>query len=407
MKSPEFTPPAPGERKNILSEMRNRKMARSPHAYVRGNTARFYEWLEEKTMRFPSGPAIWICGDCHSGNLGPIANHEGKVDIQIRDLDQAVIGNPAHDLIRLGLSLASAVRGSGLPGIITAQLIENLMSGYEHAFDIQDEPESKPIKTPTSIKIAKRKATRRTWKELAKERLEQSSPLIPLGKNFWPLSREERASIEKLFELKTVTRLATSLHPTDDNAAVKFLDAAYWQKGCSSLGNLRYAVLLHIQNSASDEKTFCLMDIKEATLPVTPQQQGRLIPGEHADRVVAASRHLSPYLGERMVAARLLDTSVFLRELLPQDMKIEVGSLTEEEAKELARYLAVIVGRAHLRQMDVSTRRLWFSELQKNRSKTLDAPSWLWTSIVHLIQNHEGQYLEHCRKYSVGKNEHN
>jgi uncharacterized protein (DUF2252 family) len=26
--------------------------------------------------------------------------------IQIRDLDQTVIGNPAHDLIRLGLSLA-------------------------------------------------------------------------------------------------------------------------------------------------------------------------------------------------------------------------------------------------------------------------------------------------------------
>jgi uncharacterized protein (DUF2252 family) len=404
MKNPVFTPPAPGERKNILSEMRNRKMARSPHAYVRGNTAKFYEWLEEKTMQFPSGPAIWICGDCHSGNLGPIASREGEVDIQIRDFDQAVIGNPAHDLIRLGLSLASAARGSGLPGIITAQLIENLMSGYEHAFDIQDEPESKLIKTPASIKIAKKKATRRTWKELAKERLEQSSPRIPLGKNFWPLSREERESIEKLFELKTVTHLAISLHLKDDNAVVKLLDAAYWRKGCSSLGNLRYAVLLQIQNSAS--KTFCLMDIKEATSPVAPKQQGRFTPGVHADRVVTAARHLSPYLGERMAAARLLDTSVFLRELLPQDMKIEVGSLTEGEAKALARYLAVVVGKAHLRQMDVSTQKLWLSELRKNRSKNLDAPSWLWSSIVHLIQNHEGQYLEHCRKYSVGKNEH-
>ncbi|PTR16016.1 uncharacterized protein (DUF2252 family) [Nitrosospira sp. Nsp2] len=404
MKSPEFTPPAPGERKNILSEMRNRKMARSPHAYVRGNTAKFYEWLEEKTMRFPSGPAIWICGDCHLGNLGPIANHEGEVDIQIRDLDQAVIGNPAHDLIRLGLSLASVVRGSGLPGVITAQLIEHLMSGYEHAFD---ESESKPIKNPASIKIAKRKATRRTWKELAIERLELSSPLIPLGKNFWPLSREERAAIEKLFEQKTITHLATSLNVMDDNSVIKLLDAAYWQKGCSSLGNLRNAVLLYIKNGASDEKTFCLMDIKEATLPVAPKQASQLIPREHADRVVTAARHLSPYLGERMAAARLLDTSVFLRELLPQDMKIEVDSLTEDEAKKLARYLAAIVGRAHLRQMDVSTKKLWFRELQKNRFKTLDAPSWLWTSIVHLITNHEGQYLEHCRKYSVGKNERN
>jgi len=32
--------------------------------------------------------------------------------IQIRDLDQTVIGNPAHDSVRLGLWLASAARGS-------------------------------------------------------------------------------------------------------------------------------------------------------------------------------------------------------------------------------------------------------------------------------------------------------
>jgi uncharacterized protein (DUF2252 family) len=48
--------------------------------------------------------------------MGPLADAKGRVDIQIRDLDQTVIGNPAHDLIRLGLSLASAARGSDLPG---------------------------------------------------------------------------------------------------------------------------------------------------------------------------------------------------------------------------------------------------------------------------------------------------
>jgi uncharacterized protein (DUF2252 family) len=38
------------------------------------------------------------------------------IEIQIRDINQTVVGNPAHDLIRLGLSLASAARGSDLPG---------------------------------------------------------------------------------------------------------------------------------------------------------------------------------------------------------------------------------------------------------------------------------------------------
>lgn len=68
------------------------------------------------------------------GNLGPLANADGQVEIQIRDLDQAVIGNPAHDLIRLGLSLATAARGSDLPGVTTARMIEQMVEGYENAF---------------------------------------------------------------------------------------------------------------------------------------------------------------------------------------------------------------------------------------------------------------------------------
>src|SRR6187402_1117819 len=111
----------PAERGRRLIEARNLKMARSAHAYVRGSTTQFYEWLADSGSNLPAGPSVWICGDCHMGNLGPIANAKGRVEIQIRDLDQAVIGNPAHDLIRLALSLASAARGSDLPGITTAR----------------------------------------------------------------------------------------------------------------------------------------------------------------------------------------------------------------------------------------------------------------------------------------------
>ncbi len=104
----------------ILMVRRNAKMARSTHAYVRGNTAKFYEWLEQADIQsLPQGPAIWICGHCHTGNLCPVANAKGRVEIKIRDLDQTVIGNPAHDLIRLGLSLSTAARGSSLPGMTT------------------------------------------------------------------------------------------------------------------------------------------------------------------------------------------------------------------------------------------------------------------------------------------------
>src|ERR1700744_228392 len=122
------------DRKAILTERRNLKMARSAHAYVRGNTLKFYMWLESASgLKVPQGPAVWICGDCHVGNLGPIANSKGDIAIQIRDLDQTVIGNPAHDLIRLGLLLATAARGSNLPGVTTARMIEQMIEGYELA----------------------------------------------------------------------------------------------------------------------------------------------------------------------------------------------------------------------------------------------------------------------------------
>src|SRR6201991_3793549 len=128
--------PSPADRSAILATARNRKMARSAHAYVRGNTVKFYEWLgTKKSSGIPIGPPVWICGDCHIGNLGPLADADGRVEIQIRDLDQTVIGNPAHDLIRLGLSLATAARGSDLPGVTTVRMMEAIADGYERAFD--------------------------------------------------------------------------------------------------------------------------------------------------------------------------------------------------------------------------------------------------------------------------------
>ncbi len=113
-KKPQGT--APSDRAAILEQRRRTKMARSAHAYVRGNTLQFYEWLQAGSGdKLPQGPAVWICGDCHAGNLGPVANAEGAVEIQIRDLDQTVLGNPAHDLIRLGLSLATAAAAPTSP----------------------------------------------------------------------------------------------------------------------------------------------------------------------------------------------------------------------------------------------------------------------------------------------------
>jgi uncharacterized protein (DUF2252 family) len=394
----------PAERMPLLVAERNHKMAVSAHAYVRGSTASFYEWLEAAPRaNIPDGPPVWICSDCHVGNLGPVASADGKLAIQVRDLDQTVIGNPAHDLIRLALSLAMAARGSDLPGVTTAHMLERMIDGYQTAF----RPEARGKTTdarnemPKIVASVMREAAGRSWKHLADERIQGVEPTIPLGNRFWPLAQEERAAVEQLFAQEKLCRLITSLRSRHDGARVRVMDAAYWKKGCSSLGKLRLAVLVSIDRGKAERH--CLMDVKEAIEPAAPCSKSGVMPRDNAERVIAGASNLSPFLGERMIAGNLLERSVFVRELLPQDLKIEIEHLSRNEAMEVAEFLARVVGRGHARQMDATHRKQWVAELRRNRSKSLDAPSWLWSSVVELVAAHEAAYLQHCRRYALSE----
>jgi uncharacterized protein (DUF2252 family) len=100
-----------------------------------------------------------------------------------------------------------------------------------------------------------------------------------------------------------------------------------------------------------------------------------------------------------MRAVALMGKSIFVRELLPQDLKIELDRVTRREAINVAYYLAAVVGKAHSRQMDGATRKKWQVELLRNRSKSIDAPDWLWSAVVSLLVDHERAYLEHCREH--------
>jgi uncharacterized protein (DUF2252 family) len=391
--------PTPDMRDTILEANRTLKMARSAHAYVRGNTIKFYEWLGASPVaaRLPAGPAVWICGDCHLGNLGPISDGNGGVEVQIRDLDQTVVGNPAHDLIRLGLSLATAARGSDLPGVTTARMVEEMVEGYEHALADRREDAGPE---PDVVRIVKRRALGRRWRQLARERIGDEKPTIPLGKKFWAIGDDERSGLDALFADGGIQKQILSLDPRDEDREISLVDAAYWMKGCSSLGLLRYAALLEIKG-AKGRADYALVDLKEAIAPAAPTTAQDAMPADPAERVVAGARALSPNLGDRMIAARLLERSVFIRELAPQDLKLEVDQFSQAQAVKAARYLAYVVGKAHGRQMDAAARADWRKALLDYRTSAIDAPSWLWDAVVDLAGSHERGYLEHCRRYAL------
>jgi uncharacterized protein (DUF2252 family) len=244
------------------------------------------------------------------------------------------------------------------------------------------------------VQLVMKEALKRKWRHLAQERIEDVRPTIPLGRKFWALTKQEHEEIHQLFRSDEVGSLIACLRKRDKEVAIEVLDAAYWMKGCSSLGRLRYAILLGVN------KRYCLIDIKEAVQARAPGYNNADIPRNHADRVVAGARALTPFLGERMLAAKLLKKPVVLRELRPQDLKLELETMSRVEAVAAAKFLAGVVGRSHARQMSGAEKREWKAVLGR-QSKSLDAQSWLWSSVVDLIASHETAYLEHCRLYAL------
>ena len=114
------------------------------------------------------------------------------------------------------------------------------------------------------------------------------------------MTDQERLSIESLFADDVMARLATMVKSRADEANVEVIDSAYWMKGCSSLGFLRYAVLLGVSEKGEDSAELSLMDVKEAVSSAAPTAEGAHVPDDHAQRVVEGALHISPFLGERM-----------------------------------------------------------------------------------------------------------
>ena len=397
-------PISPEERKAPLDARRNAKMSTSAHAYVRGSTDSFYGWLSARSKKLPHGPAIWVGGDCHVGNLGPLANMDGSVRIELRDLDQTVIGCPAHDVIRLALSMAMAVRASGLPGAVAAHLVEAISRGYERVLEVRASRRNAalPPPPPSLAKVLKA-ASKRSSQQLFIERLGRNERVIPIGKRYWPLTDDEHAAVSSFFETEPARKLVTALTGRSDDAPVRLVDAAYWIKGCSSLGLWRCAAVVQVGSSADAKSggSLALMDLKEARPGLAPKAPRARMPKHQGERVVSGARRLAPSLGDRMLSATVAGKEIFVRELLPQDLKFDLDALGDKEAIAIGGYLASVVAMAHSQQMEPAECADYLVEFRRTPVNRLAAPAWLWASVVDLVALHEGAYLEHCREHAL------
>ena len=76
-----------------------------------------------------------------------------------------------------------------------------------------------------------------------------------------------------LFKRQDVANLVLTLNARQSGAEVEMVDAAYWMKGCSSLGKLRFAALVEMGGDGKTRDRVALVDLKEgvdAAAPAAP-----------------------------------------------------------------------------------------------------------------------------------------
>ena len=133
-----------------------------------------------------------------------------------------------------------------------------------------------------------------------------------------------------------------------------------------------------------------------------PRHAKEDIPDDNSVCVVTGARRLSPARGGAHWWQRIFSivrssyASCCLR-----ISKSEIDRLSREDALKAVRYLATAVGNAHTRQMDGAPRKTWWPASADDASSRLQAPAWLWSSVVALAAHHEAAYLEHCREYAL------
>ena len=134
-----------------------------------------------------------------------------------------------------------AARGSDLPGVTTARMLEQMTLGYEKA--LAGKGSGPRGRRPECVGGRHAQGGRAQLDEFG-EGADRGPPhrQSRWASISWPLNAKERAEVERIFSAEDARRLVTSLKSRKDGARVKVLDAAYWvEEGCGSLGRLRIA----------------------------------------------------------------------------------------------------------------------------------------------------------------------
>jgi uncharacterized protein (DUF2252 family) len=342
------------------------RMTASPLAFLRGAAPLFYEVLaaHPSLAEGPRGKG-WLTGDLHLENFGayrplPLALSGDRHDrdeaaFDLNDFDDAVIGPWRIDVLRLTASLILAGRELGAGGMRVLDLAHGLLRAYVvAAFD----ENAKLPKEPAPVTRLIDQVAERTRKELldGRTKVVKGERRFVRGARYADLPAGIAKRVNGAFA-KYVRGLDDDFRP--ESKALQVIDAAWRIAGTGSLGGVRVGVLVRGKGGPDGAWVF---DMKEQGLPSAtilfgrPSKKKRLPP---AQRVVTAYRSCVARPAWLLGTTTLGDLSLFVRRLSPQEDKLDLTKIRDEDLDSLARYLGALVGRAHARGGTKHPRKEW------------------------------------------------
>lgn len=307
------------------------KMQSDALAFYRGTAHLFYEDLQG----LPEAPHAWLCGDLHLENFGSYLADNRLEYFGENDFDEACRGPLTVDLGRLLVSILLEAREREFKTADSTDLAEGIVKTFARELE-SGKARWLEQRTATGIigellsGIGYRGRTRflagRTVLEGRKKRL------LVNGRKALPLLDGEEKKLEKFAEREL-----------ED---FQLLHAARRIAGNGSLGVPRYVLLVRQKKGPE-----LLLDLKMA-LPAAPLRYHRWPqpPWDHeAERVTTVQRMMQAVPTAFLRPVRWQGESWVLRELLPQENRVDVAMATDEDFVEFAQTLGQLSAWSALR----------------------------------------------------------
>jgi hypothetical protein len=113
-------------------ELKHKRMAESPFAFLRGAFYRWVQLFEENCSKLVSAPSVLAVGDLHVENFGTWRDLEGRLIWGINDFDEAYYLPYTNDLLRLAVSACLAIKEVHL-GLKYEDAIDEILKGYNES----------------------------------------------------------------------------------------------------------------------------------------------------------------------------------------------------------------------------------------------------------------------------------